>query len=138
MLWSVHIHGKLLKAVLDCIRTRPLLTNGGGGGQGVPLGLPQDQAAHPPTDPLLPPLRGGGLCCYNQLVTQEPCVFAQKNSSPSVTMRSLNSTVAELAVTLVVDHCTGKLSKHWLNPHCLRTGNFCHFLPHGPEIFATF
>ena len=37
----------------------------GGGGQGVPLGLPQDQAAHPPTHPPTqtppyPPIGGGG------------------------------------------------------------------------------
>ena len=63
----------------------------GGRGRGIPLGLPQDLAAYPPTQadpptfpprPPLPPHTGGGgagLCCYNQLVTQKPCVFAQKN-----------------------------------------------------------
>ena len=36
---------------------------------------------HPPThpDPPYPPNGGGGvLCCYNQLVTQKPCVFPPK------------------------------------------------------------
>ena len=70
---------------------RPLLSNGGGGGRGVPVGLPQDQAAHPPTQadppthpprpPPTPPRRGGGVlvCCKHQLVTQKLCVFGQKN-----------------------------------------------------------
>ena len=111
--------------------TRPLLTNGGGGGRGVPLGLPQDQAAHPPTQadpPTQTPPYPPGLCCYNQLVTQKPCVFAQNKFCPSVTVRSLKGNIAELAGTRVVDHCTGKLQKRWFNPHCLWTGNFCHFL----------
>ena len=65
----------------------------GGGGRGVPLGLPQDlrtsgpTQADPPTHPprprpYPPPIGrggGGGLCCYNQLVTQKTCVFAPKN-----------------------------------------------------------
>ena len=47
------------------------LPTGGGGGRGIPLGLPQDQAAHPPTQadppthppspPPYPPM-GGGVC----------------------------------------------------------------------------
>ena len=39
------------------ITARPLLSNAGGG---VPVGLPQDQAAHPSTDPD-PPLGGRGF-----------------------------------------------------------------------------
>ena len=127
------------------------LPTGGGGGRGVPLGLPQDQAAHPPThppklthlpthpDPPLPPHRGGGgLCCYNQLVTQKPCVFAQKKFCYSVTMGSLNSGTTELAVPsgralywqtakalvqppLTAHRKTLPLFTTW-------TGNFGHFL----------
>ena len=130
------------------VMVRPLLTNGVGGGGSLWGCLRTRQPTHPPKlthppthpDRPYPPIGGGGgLCCYNQLVTQKPCVFAPKKICPSATMQSLNSSIAELAVTLmVVDHCTSKLVKRWFNPRCLRTGNFYHFLPHGPEIFATF
>ena len=57
------------------LRATPLLSNRGGGGRGVPLGLPQDQAAHPPTQadppthpptqtPPYTPHRGGGADMY--------------------------------------------------------------------------
>ena len=80
----------------------------GGGGAGGPSGAasgPGSPPTHPPSPPLL---RGGGLCCNNPLVTQKPCVLAQKNFCPSVTMWFLNKCVAQLAVTLAVDHCTVK------------------------------
>ena len=114
------LYGILCSCIVALGSSRPLLTNGGGGGGGSLWGsLRTRQPTHPPKlthppthpEPPLPPHRGGGagLCCYNQLVTQKPCVFAQKKFCPSVTMRSLNSSIAELAVTLVVDHCTGNL-----------------------------
>ena len=125
-----------------------MLTRGGGGRGSLWGCLRTRQATHPPKlthtpthpDPPLPPHRwgGGGLCCYNQLVTQKTLCICQKKFCPSVIMRSLNSGIAELAVTLVVDHCTGKLLKRWFNPRCLWTGHYCHFSPHTLEIFATF
>ena len=95
---------------------RPLLTNGGGGGGGGSLWgclrtrqpTHPPKLTHPPTHPE-PPLRGGGSVLLQSAGNTKPCVFAEKKICPSVTMRSLNSSIAELAVTLVVDHCTGNL-----------------------------
>ena len=61
------------------------------------------------------------------MLLQSP-VYSPKKNCPSVTMRSWNSSIAELAVALVVDHYHGKMAKRQFNPHCLRTGKFCHFL----------
>ena len=128
---------------------------GGGGWRGVPVGLPQDQAAHPPTQadppthpprppPTPPPVGGGGgvlLCCKNQLVTQKLCVFGQKKLCHSVSMPSLRRGVAEPVVTLVVDHCAVDLGhgtasvrfplaadRKILSLFTTVTGKFCHFL----------
>ena len=61
--------------------------------------------------------------------TKTLCICPQK-SCPSVTMRSLNRGVADLALTLVVDHYIDKCAKRWFIPHCLRTGNFATFYHH--------
>ena len=100
------------------------LARGGGGLWGC---LRTRQPTHPPT--MTHPPTHPDLCCNNQVVTQKPCVFAQKKLCHSVTMPSLNRRIAQLTVTLVVDRCTVKLAQRWFKPHCLHTGKFCHFLP---------
>ena len=65
------------------------------------------------------------------MLLQSPMYLPQKNLSFShyAISEQQYSSIAELAVTLVVDHYNGKLAKRQFNPHCVRTGNFCHFLP---------
>ena len=69
--------------------------------------------------------------------TKTLCICPKK-FCPSVTMGSLDRGAAEPVVTIVVAHYTDKLLEQWFNPCCLWNGKLCHFLLHGPEIFATF